>query len=42
MYDNIIPNSEHNLEIDNMPFYIDDWDLNEATPRREINETQIA
>ena len=42
MYDNIIPNSEHNLEIDKMPFYIDDWDLNEATPRREINETQIA
>ena len=42
MYKNIIPNSEHNLEIDGMPFYIDDWDLNEATPARELNETQIA
>lgn len=42
MYKNIIPNSEHNLEIDGMPFYIDDWDLDEATPRRELNETQIA
>ena len=41
MYKNIIPNSEHNLEIEGMPFYIDDWDLNEATPRRELNETQI-
>lgn len=42
MYDNIIPNTEHNLEIDKMPFYIDDWDLNNATPRRERNETQIS
>lgn len=43
MYKNlIIPNSEHNLEIDGMPFYIDDWDITEATQRRELNETQIA
>lgn len=42
MYDNIIPNSEHNLEIDGMPFYIDEWDVTEYTPRRELNETQIA
>ena len=42
MYKHIIPNSEHNLEIEGMPFYIDEWDLNEATPRREINETQIS
>ena len=27
MYKNIIPGSEHNLEIDGMPFYIDEWDI---------------
>lgn len=42
MYKNIIPDSEHNLEIDGMPFYIDDWDISEYTQRRELNETQIA
>ncbi|MCR5026994.1 MAG: hypothetical protein K6A34_06105 [Methanobrevibacter sp.] len=42
MYDNIIPNTNYNLEIDGMPFYIDDYQINEGTPRREMNETQIA
>lgn len=42
MNKHIIPNSEHNLEIEGFAFYIDDWDLNVATPMREVNETQIA
>lgn len=42
MNKNIIPDSVHNLEIEGMPFYYDDWDINEATPRRELNETQIS
>lgn len=42
MNDHIIPNSEHNLEVDNFPFYVDDWDITQATPERELNETQIA
>lgn len=42
MYKNIIPGSEHNLEIDAMPFYIDDWDIANYTQKRELNETQIA
>ena len=42
MNDHIIPNSEHNLEIDGYPFYLDDWDIGEATPRRELNEMPIA
>lgn len=42
MYDNIIPNTNYNLEIDGMPFFIDDYQITEGTPRRELNETQIA
>ena len=42
MHDNIIPDSDHNLEIDSMPFYFDDWDIAQYTPQRELNETQIA
>ena len=39
MYKNlIIPNSEHNLEIDGMPFYIDDWDITYAVLSSDFNK----